>query len=139
MNSHRVFSTLACVMIACGVAFASSAQQYNSIGMNRMFRDAHTPDPTYSSAEMKKLMRNAQTSADYEKLADYFDYRSTQFEQKSDDQLKELERLLALPYHPRTYPAQVDYTRKLIKRDKARAEEYSVRADTYRAHANATE
>src|ERR1700739_2778616 len=93
MNSHRVFSTLACMFIACGVAFASPAQQYTNSGISKMFRDGHTPDSTYSASEMKKLMQHAETSADYEKLADYFDYRSMQFEQKSGDQLKELQRL----------------------------------------------
>jgi hypothetical protein len=138
MSSHRVFSTLACLFIACGVAFASPAQQYSKSGMNKMFRDCHTPDPTYNSGEMKKLMHHAATPADYGKLADYFDYRSMQYEQKSDDDLKELERLMALPYHARTYPAQVDSTRELIKSDKAKADKYSARADTYRQHANAT-
>jgi hypothetical protein len=81
-------------------------------------------------------MRHASTSADYDRLADYFDYRSMQYEQKSDDQLKELQRLLALPYHPRTYPLQVDYTRRLIAHDRAKAEKYSTEADTYRAEAS---
>ena len=136
MSSHRVFSTLACMFIACGVAFASPAQQYSKSGMNKMFRDCHTPDPAYNSGEMKKLMRHAETPADYEKLADYFDYRSMQYEQRSEDDFKELERLMALPYHARTYPAQVDSTRELIKSDKAKADEYSAQAVTYRAHAN---
>jgi D-alanyl-D-alanine carboxypeptidase len=138
MNSHRVFSTLACMFIACGVAFASPAQQYSNGGMNKMFRDVNTSDPTYTSAEVQKMVHDAATSADYKRLADYFDYRSMQYEQKSDDQLKELQRLLALPYHARTYQSQVDYTREQIKRGRAKAEQYSTQADTYREQANAT-
>jgi hypothetical protein len=137
MNSHRVFSTLACMFIACGVALASPAQQYSKTGFNKMFRDVNTPDPTYTPAQVKQMEHDAVSSADYEQLANYYDYRSLQYEQKSQDQEKELQRLLALPYHARTYPAQVDYTRELVKRDKAKADEYSAKAEAYREDASA--
>jgi hypothetical protein len=102
-----------------------------------MFLDARAPGiaPTYSRSEVKKMVRDAKTPEDFNRLADYFDYRSLEFEQKSQEQVKELQRLLALPYHARTYQSQVDYTRELIKRYKAQAQAYSTQADAYRENA----
>jgi hypothetical protein len=129
-------SALATLFIACGVGYADQAavQQSSKRGISRTFLDAHAPDqqPRFSRSEIKKMIRDAKTSGDFEQLADYFDYRAMEFEHKSQDQLKELQRLLALPYHARSYPAQVDSTRELIKRYRAQAQECSARADAYR-------
>ena len=131
---------MAALFIACGVGVVAQAptQQYSKGGINRMFLNANAPDqPTYSRSEAKKMIRDVKTSEDFGRLADYFDYRAMEFEQKSREQEKELERLLALPFHSRSYPAQVDYTRDLIKRYKAQAQECSNRADAYREDATA--
>lgn len=100
-----------------------------------MFLDALAPDQPakYSRSEIKKMIQEAKTREDFERLADYFDYQSMEFEQKADDQVKELERLLALPCHARSYPTQVDSTRELIKKYRAKADECSTRANAYRA------
>jgi len=100
-----------------------------------MFLDAHAPDvpPRYSRAEIKQMIRDARTSGDFERLANYFDYQSLEFEQKAGEQLKELERLLALTFHPRTYATQVEYTRELMKKYRTEANECSAQADDYRA------
>ena len=109
-------------------------------GISKMFLDAHAPDqpPKFSSSEIKKLIHDAKTSEDFAQLADYFDYQSMNFEQKADDQVKELERLQALPFHARSYPTQVEGTRELIKKYRAKADECSARANAYRAHTTAT-
>jgi hypothetical protein len=141
MRLKNIFSTLTCMLLACAVGFAdqSPERQYSKSGINRMFRDVHTPDPpSYSNSEIKKMMRDAATPEYFTRLADYFDFRAVEFEQKSRDQVKELERLLALHYHARSYPEQVDQTRRLIWRYKAQADEYSDRANTYRDRATAS-
>lgn len=101
-----------------------------------MFLDAHAPDqsPKYSRSDIKRMVRDAKTSEDFERLADYFDYQSMDFEQKGDDQVKELERLLALPFHAKSYPFQVETARSLIKTYRAKADECTARAGAYRAH-----
>lgn len=102
-------------------------------GMRRMFLDARAPDlpPRYRNSEVAKMINDAMTPDDFLRLADYFDFRAMEFKQKSNEQLKELQRLLALPFHSRAYPTQVDINRELIKRYKAQADTFSARATTY--------
>lgn len=135
------FLTQAWKFIACcaGVAAQSPSRQYAGSRISRMFLDAHAPDqPKYSRSEIKAMIRNAKTPDDFMRLADYFDYQALEYEQKSQDELKELQRLLALRYHARTYPTQVSNTRDLIARYKAKVQECSARADAYRASATAS-
>ena len=130
-----VLSTLAAIFIASGVAFAGQSPEpdYSKSRISRMFLDAHAPDqPGYSSSEIKRMIQDAKTPEDFGWLADYFDYQALESDAKSQAQIKELDRLLALPYHARSYPAQLDRTRELIKRYKAQAQECSARADSYR-------
>ena len=100
----------------------------------RMFLDARAPDlpPRYSASEIKKMIHDAKAPDDFRRLADYFDFRAMEFEQKAEVQLKELQRLLALRYHARIYATQVDNTRELMKRYKAQAQKCSARATAYR-------
>ena len=134
----RMLFTLAAMCTVCAAASASqtSLHGYNKNGINRMFLDAHAPDqpPRYSRSEIKKMMQDAKTSEDFERLADYFDYQSLEFEQKANEQVIELERLLALRYHAKSYPIQVDYTRELIKEYEIKADKCSARAIAYRAN-----
>ena len=138
MGMKKILFTLAAMYIACAAASASqsSLQGYSKSKISRMFLDAHAPDepPTYSRSEIKKMIQDAKTSEDFERLADYFDYQSLEFEQKAYQQVTDLERLLALRYHSRAYPTQVEYTRELIKKYRAKAYECSARASGYRSH-----
>lgn len=117
-----------------GIADPSQAQQFDKRGTNKLFVDARAPDqqPSYSGSEINKMVRDAKTSEGFARLADYFDYRAMEFEQKSQEELAELQRLLALPHHARSYPTQVDNTRALIKRYRVQALKCSARADIYR-------
>lgn len=137
----RITPTMAALCIACATIAAgqSSLQGYSKSGISRMFLDAHAPEqtPKYSRSEIKKMIRDAKTAEDYERLADYFDYQSLEFDQKTEAQVKELERLLALPFHSRAYPTQVENTRALTKQYRKKADECSARAGTYRADAGA--
>jgi hypothetical protein len=129
----KVLSTLAAALFAFSTGLAAQ-QPSGKIGINRMFVDAHSPDqPTYySHSEIKKMIRDARTPEDFNRLADYFDYRAMEFEKKTQEQLKELQRLLGLPYHAKSYPAQVDYARELLKSYRNEAQNCDKRADTYR-------
>ena len=104
--------------------------QDSRVENRRMFLDARAPDvpPRYSASEIRKMIYDAKTPDDFSRLADYFDFRSMEFEQKAEAQLKELQRLLALRFHPRIYATQVDNARELIRRYKAQALECSARA-----------
>ncbi len=72
--------------------------------------------------------------SELKRLGNYYDYQSLVFKQKAEEQVNELERLLALRYHAKSYPIQVDYTRELIKEYRIKADECSDRANTYRAN-----
>ena len=138
MRLKRILFTLAATCIVCAAASASqsSLHGYSKSKFSRMFLDAHAPDqpPKYRRSEIKKMIQDAKTSEDFERLADYFDYQSLEFEQKAYQQVVDLERLLALRYHSRAYPTQVEHTRELIKEYKAKAQECSARAIAYRSH-----
>ena len=130
--------TMAAMCMVCATAFADqwSLHGHTKNGISRMFLDARTPDqpPRYSRSEIKKMIHDAKTAEDFDRLADYFDYQSLEFQQKADVQVKELERLLALRFHARTYSIQLDYARELIKEYRSKANECSARATAYRAN-----
>ena len=93
-----------------------------------------TNRPKYSRSEIKSMIRDARTAEDFERLGNYFDYQSLVYKQKAEEQVNELARLLALRYHAKSYPIQVDYTRELLKEYRIKADECSARANAYRAN-----
>lgn len=135
----RVLVVLACTLPYSGVAFGKTPQgKIVANGIDTMFVDAHAPDylPRYSRSELKTLIRNATTTEDFELLADYFDFKALEFRAKSKDQEKELQRLIALPYHSRSYPAQFDSARALLRSYIEQAQKCSARAAAYRQRVN---
>jgi hypothetical protein len=100
-----------------------------------MFLDAHAPDipPRYSRAEIKHMIRDAKTTEDFERLGDHFDYQALEYKQKAREELKELERLATVRFHPRTYATQFATTLELIQQYRTKAGECSDRAQSYRA------
>jgi hypothetical protein len=139
MRLKNAFTILTFMLIAASIGFADRllGQQYSTTPVNRMFLDARNPavPAAYRRSEIKRMIRDAKTSADFEHLANYFDYRAMEFEQKSQEELKELERLRALPYHAKSYPTQIDSTRQLLAHYKDQALKCSARAATYRKRA----
>ena len=139
MRLEIAVSALGWLFVSSVAAIAAQppSQQYRS-GISRMFLDAHSPDqPKYGRSELKAMIRSANTPADFERLADYFDYRSLEFEQKAHDEATELQRLLSLPYHAKSWPIQLDGAREFVRRYRAQAEECTSRAAAYRERANA--
>ena len=124
MRVKKVLSALAAISIWCGVGVAEQLprSQDRNVENRRMFLDARAPDlpPRYSALEIRKMIHDAKTPDDFRRLADYFDFQAMEFEQRSEVQLKELQRLLALRFHARTYATQVDNTRELMSAIKLR-------------------
>jgi hypothetical protein len=139
MRLNGILFALAAMCIVCATACTSQTSLHGYIknGINRLFLDAHAPDhpPSYSRSEIKWMIQDAKTPEDFERLADYFDFQSLEFEQKAREEVTELARLLALPYHIRSYPIQLDSTRMLIREYRTKAVECSTRANAYRANA----
>lgn len=136
MKLRLTLVTLAamCIMGAQGLAEEPLWSGYSRSGVNKMFLDAHAPDlpPRYRRAEIKHMIRDAKTSEDFERLADYFDYQALDYKRKAQEELKELERLAAVRFHPRTYSTQFATTLELIQRYRAKAHECSDRGHGYR-------
>lgn len=95
--------------------------------------------PVPSKSEVKRMVSSAHSPDDFERLAVYFDQRSEGFQEKALQQEIELHRLLALPYHARSYPTQVASTRDQIARYKAQATASAETAKEYREHAGELE
>jgi hypothetical protein len=81
------------------------------------------------------MISTAQTPDDFERLAVYFDNRSEEFKLKAQQQENELSRLLALPYHARSYPTQVEQTRDQIAKYKTQSSTSADQAKGYRERA----
>lgn len=118
----------------CTTGLAGQSPLHGGSGINKMFLDARAPElpPRYSQTEIKKMIHDAKGPEDFSRLANYFDYQALEFQQKTEEQVKELQRLLALPYHARSYPSQVETTRDLITRYRTKMHECTTRADAYR-------
>jgi hypothetical protein len=85
-----------------------------------------------NKSEVKHMISTAHTPSDFQQLADYCDQRSAEFEAKAQQQQKELDRLLALPFHARSYPTEVATTRDLISKYKTQASSSAQQAWEYR-------
>jgi len=91
--------------------------------------------PTYSSSELKQLIRNAHTPAEFNSVADYFDGKQLEFLRKAKDENAELVRLLALPHLCSKYPSPCDNATGLIQYFDLKSEEFGRRANSYRMQA----
>ena len=89
-----------------------------------------------SPADMKHLIRTARTEEEFRKIAACLDRDAETYAARYEAEEKELDRLLALPYHARSYPAQVEGTRNRMVQLKARSHKCSEQAELYRARAN---
>jgi hypothetical protein len=84
-------------------------------------------------------MTSAQTAVEFGQLATYFDRQAEMYAARYETEEKELYRLLALPYHARSYPAQVESTRNRIDHFKALPHKCSEQAALFRAREKADE
>jgi hypothetical protein len=93
----------------------------------------------YDREGIKRLIRTAQTPDAFTRIALYFDRQAEMYAAKSEEEQKELDRLLALPYHARSYPAQVENTRNRIDQFQALSRKSTEQANLYRTRAAADE
>jgi hypothetical protein len=52
----------------------------------------------YHRSELKRMPRTAHTSENFERLAIYFEDKAQEFRKKTEDEKRELDRRLAMPY-----------------------------------------
>jgi hypothetical protein len=90
-----------------------------------------------ASSHAKRLMQTAHSPEEFGQIAAYLDRQAEMYAAKCEAEEMELDRLLALSFHARSYPAQVEGTRNRIDYFKALSHRYSDQADLYHALANA--
>jgi hypothetical protein len=120
---------LTCVIPACTFGQASSMISISAL------RQESGVASTFSPADMKHLMKTAHTEQEFGEIAAYLDRQAAMYAARYAAEEKELYRLLALPYHARSYPAQVEGTRNRMDRFKALSHKCSEQAALYRARA----
>ncbi len=108
---------------ALGMVSISTLQQESEV-VNGLTRD-----------DVKRLMKTARTADEFEHLAIYFDRQAEECLAKYEAEQKELDRLLALRYHARSYPTQVESTRNRMDHYKTLSHKYTEQAGLYRARA----
>jgi hypothetical protein len=58
------------------------------------------------------MIRTAHTSEEFENLSTYFEAKEQEFCKKAEDEKKELDRRLAMPYASSKYPTAADSARE---------------------------
>jgi hypothetical protein len=120
------------------ISARSFGQASNMISISALQHESEVAS-AYDREDIKRLMRTAQTPDEFTRISLYFDRQAEMYAAKSEEEQKELDRLLALPYHARSYPAQVENTRNRIDHFKALSRKSTEQANLYRACADADE
>ncbi len=92
--------------------------------------------PHYTRSDLKQMIRVAKTANDFERLADYFDQQTKDYQVKIQEEQQEFDRLRALPFHARSYPTQLQTTRDQIEHFKTLSNESSEQATLYHNRAS---
>lgn len=111
-------------------AFTVSMQGQSTISVEHLL-SANTA-PHHTRSEIKRMISVAHTADEFQLLADYFDQKAMEYETKSQAEEQELNRLLALPFHARSYATQVESTRNRMDHLKAVSRTCSEQAAIYR-------
>jgi len=82
-------------------------------------------------ADVKRLLKSAQTREEFAQLAAYFDDRSKEFEQKAREEDKELDRLNNATFRAKNYPILVDHARNSGDYDRSEAKTCAEQALTF--------
>lgn len=82
-------------------------------------------------AEVKRLVKNAHTPEEFDRLSAYFEQRANAFELKAEKDEKELIRLRALPFRSKSYPVQVQSTANNLTANQSEAKKSSEMARVY--------
>jgi len=103
----------------------------SSISVSGLSQNVPASHPKYDRSELKQMVRTAHTSEDFERLATYFDDREQEFRKKAEDEKRELDRRLAMPYASPKYPTPADSARGLLQYYQLKADEFEQRATAY--------
>jgi hypothetical protein len=122
------------LLLMCAIRICALGQASSMISISALRQESEVAS-AYSRADVKRLMTSAQTAAEFGQLAAYFDRQAEMYAARYEAEEKELYRLLALPYHARSYPAQVESTRNRIDHFKALSHKCSEQAVLFRARA----
>lgn len=128
-----VKARFALLLIALIPAYAFG-QASNMISISELRQESSVAS-AYSPADMKHLMKTAHTEQEFGEIAIYLDRQAETYAARYEAEEKELYRLLALPYHARSYPAQVEGTRNRMDKFKALSRKCSEQAALYLARA----
>ena len=107
----------------------------SSISISGLCQNVPGFHPKYVRSELKRMVRTAHTPEDFERLATYFDDREQEFHKKAEDEKRELNRCLAIPYTSSKYPTPADNARGLLQYYQLKADELGQRATAYHMRA----
>jgi hypothetical protein len=124
------------LLLMCIISVRALGQASSMISISALRQESEVAS-AYSREDMKRLIRTAQTPEEFGQIAAYWDRQAETYAAKCDAEEKELYRLLALPFHARSYPAQVESTRDRIDHFKALYRKCAEQANLYHARANA--
>jgi hypothetical protein len=122
----------------CLVPAFAFGQTSNMISLSSLRQESEVA-AAYSRSDIHRLMKTAHTPEDFGHLADYFERQAEIYAAKYDSEQTELDRLLALRYHARSYPAQLEGTRNRMEHFKALSRKCSEEAAAYRLRMKAQE
>ena len=103
----------------------------SAISVSGLCQSAPPAYPKYHRSELKQMIRTAHTSEEFEKLSTYFEAKEQEFCKKAEDEKKELDRRLAMPYASSKYPTAADSARGLLQYYQVKTGEFAQRAKTY--------
>jgi hypothetical protein len=107
----------------------------SSVSVSGLCQNIPASHPKYHRSELKQMARTARTSEDLERLATYFEDKEQEFRKKAEDEKRELDRRLAMPYASPKYPTPADSARGLLQYYQLKADEFEQRATTYHLRA----
>jgi hypothetical protein len=126
------------LLLICLISIRSLGQTSNMVSLSTLQHESEVAS-TYGREDINRLIRTAQTPDEFTRIALYFDRQAEMYATKCEEEQKELDRLLAQYYHPRSYPAQVENTRNRIERFKALYHKCTEQANLYRSRATVDE
>lgn len=126
------------LLLACAIPICALGQASNMISISTLQQESAIAT-AYTRTDIKHLVKTAQTTDEFEHLAGYFDRQAEDYAAKYEAEQKELDRLLALRYHARSYATQVESTRNRLDHFKALSHKCSEQAALYRVRAKAAD
>ena len=126
------------LLLTCVIPICALGQASHMVSISTLQQESEVANQ-YTRADVKRLLQTAHTADEFERLAVYFDRQAEEKAAKCEAEQKELDRLLALRYHARSYPTQVESTRNRIDHFKTLSHRCSEQAALYRARAKAAD